>query len=98
MTTPSTESRRQAVLGRSARNLDWLEEIVDHCHPGDSGSLASGWVSVVLELAFSKSAYWRKKTIDQGTSRFDFSYGDREPVSSAETLDGHADRCSNQYS
>jgi len=34
--------------------LDWLEEIVDHCHPGDSGSLASGWVSVVLELAFSK--------------------------------------------
>jgi len=72
-TASSTESRRQAVLGRSARNLDWLEEIVDHCHPGDRGSLASGWVSVVLELAFSNSAYWRKKTIDQGTSRFDFS-------------------------
>ena len=31
-TTPSTEFRRQAVLGRFAKILDWLEEIVDPSH------------------------------------------------------------------
>jgi hypothetical protein len=32
--------------------LDRLEGIVDPRYPGDRGSLASGWVSVVLTLAF----------------------------------------------
>jgi hypothetical protein len=48
--------------------LVWLEEIVDNCHPGDRGALASGWVSAVLELDLASSKGGRKKTNQQGSA------------------------------
>jgi hypothetical protein len=78
-TSPSTEFRRPAVLGRFATSLLRLEEIVDPCHPGDRCSLASGWVSAVLELDLACELCGWKEANQQGSARANLPYGRRKP-------------------
>jgi hypothetical protein len=68
-TSPSTEFRRPAVLGRFATSLLRLDEIVDPGHPGDRCSLASGWVSAVLELHLACEPCGWKEANQQGSAR-----------------------------
>ena len=72
---PRLSFRRQTVLGRFARSLVRLEEIVDPRHPGDRGSLAPDRLSAVLELDLARSKGGRKKTYQQGSARADLSDG-----------------------
>jgi hypothetical protein len=78
-TSPSTEFRRPAVLGRFVTSLLRLEEIVDPCHPGDRCSLASGWVSAVLELDLACEPCGWKEANQQGSGRANLPYGRRKP-------------------
>jgi hypothetical protein len=85
---PSTEFRRQAVLDRFAKSLVRLEEIVDPCHPSDSGSLASGRLSTVLGLDLATAKGGRKKTNQQGSRELIFRMVAENPTWGAPRIHG----------
>jgi putative transposase len=65
-----------------------LEEIVDPCQPGDRGSLASGWVSAVLELDLACKPCGWKEANQQGSARAIFRMVAENPSWGAPRIDG----------